>query len=64
MQSKIVRTGVFVLAAAAVVAAAALGAFRVGPLPVLEVKPQLPVIGRRTPVASGMRPCASWRRRT
>jgi hypothetical protein len=50
MQSKIVRTGLLVLVAAAVVAGGALGAFRVGPLPVIEVKPQLPVIGRRTPV--------------
>jgi murein DD-endopeptidase MepM/ murein hydrolase activator NlpD len=51
MQSKIVRTGLLLLLAVAVAAVVGIGALQVGPLPVLEVKPQLPVIGRRTPVA-------------
>jgi murein DD-endopeptidase MepM/ murein hydrolase activator NlpD len=50
MQSKIVRTGLLVLVSVVAVTICALGAFRVGPLPTLEVKPQLPVIGRSTPV--------------
>jgi len=50
MQSKIVRTGLLILVAGAAAAVGGIGAFQVGPLPVIEVKPQLPVIGRRTPV--------------
>jgi murein DD-endopeptidase MepM/ murein hydrolase activator NlpD len=51
MQSKIVRTGLLILIAIAAGFVCALAAFRVGPLPALEVEPELPVIGRRTPVA-------------
>jgi murein DD-endopeptidase MepM/ murein hydrolase activator NlpD len=51
MQSKIVRTGLLVLVVAALTAVGVVGAFRVGPPPAIEVKPQLPVIGRRTPVS-------------
>lgn len=51
MQSKIVRTALLILVALAAATFVSMGAFRVGPLPAIEVTPQLPVIGRRTPVA-------------
>lgn len=50
MQSKIVRTALLILVALAAATFVSMGAFRVGPLPAIEVTPQLPVIGRRTPV--------------
>lgn len=50
MQSKIVRIGLLILVALAAATFVLMGAFRVGPIPTLEVTPQLPVIGRRTPV--------------
>jgi len=50
LHRKSLFTGILVLAAVALIAVALLGAFRAGPPPAVEIRSELPAIGKRTPV--------------